>query len=61
MPDPISSTVLNQAAKTTATPDVAAPPETAKQGPSKFDQVRQSQQVQGVPAVATVHCSPTDP
>lgn len=42
MPDPISSTVANRAATMGQTPDVA-PAETSKQGPSRFDQVRQGQ------------------
>lgn len=45
MPDPISSTVVNQTAKATTTTQ-SAPTETLKQGPSKFDEVKQAQQTQ---------------
>jgi len=55
MPDPISSATVNQIAKTgTDAASVSPATETAKQGPSKFDEVRQSQQDrQSQPAAAT--------
>jgi len=55
MPDPISSATVSQIAKTGTDASSASPvKETAKEGPSKFDEVRQSQQAQQTqPASAT--------
>ena len=56
MPDPISSATVNQVAKTGGSDTAGASPvkEVAKQGPSKFDDVRQAQQAQQTqPTAAT--------
>jgi hypothetical protein len=54
MPDPISSATVNQIAKTATDGSATPASEISKQGPSKFDEVRQAQQAQQTqPAAAT--------
>jgi len=55
MPDPISSATVNKIANAgTEAASPAATKETAKQGPSKFDEVRQSQQAQPTAPAAQI-------